>query len=294
MKPKINYLSIADEGLASFRYRIVIPASQMQDDFDILITKKPAESADVFVISKHFDKENAYKALEMGRPVIMDVCDNHFANDSHGPYYRRMCNEASLVTCNSREMESIIRDHAPDAVIKVIPEPYEMPELNPFRFVDNPPALMWFGHSSNLDTLENIPIPGKIRIVSDIETREIGDNYYYTYSHKMLMGVAGLADAVIIPTDMVDPRKRAKSANRFVEALRLGKFVIASDHPAHTEFARFGFIGDVLDGCKWMVENFQEARNRILEGQGYIRERFSPESVSARWRIVFETTLNGG
>ena len=296
----INYVTQADHNLASYRYRIINVCAALSGDERYMteVSRKPKPNASMYVVSKHFAYDAGYDALETGKPVIMDVCDNHFEHKEHGPYYRRMCQGAHLVTCNSKAMKLEIIKYAPNARIRVIQEAYEMPELNPSYFIHKPPKLMWFGHPTNLDTLYDIEIPGDINIVTQVKTdehmemKEYGRVRYYRYSPIMLLGVAGLSDAVVIPTDADAPSKRTKSANRFVEALRLGKFVIAHAHPAHMELSRFGFIGDIVEGCRWLVENADEARMRVQQGQLYIRERFSPVAIADRWRQAFDEVAN--
>lgn len=296
----INYVTQANHTLASYRYRIINVCAALSGDERYMteISREPKDNASVYVVSKHFAYDAAYAALNMGKPVIMDVCDNHFEHKHHGEYYRRMCREANLVTCNSKAMKGVVLEYAPNAIVRVIQEAYEMPELNPSYFIHKPPKLMWFGHPTNLDTLYDIEVPGEINIVTQIKTdgfmqmKEYDRVRYYQYSPLMILGVAGLSDAMVIPTDADSPTKRTKSANRFIEALRLGKFVIAHPHPAHMELSRFGFIGDIVEGCQWLVDNADEARLRILQGQQYIRDRFSPEAIAGRWRQAFEEVIN--
>lgn len=290
--PVVNYISQVGVSMASYRYRIANVIGYLPEELRTEVTRRPQQNASLYVVSKHFNHDAAYAALETGKPVVMDVCDNHFETGKHGEYYKRMCREAKMVTCNTAAMREVIQKHAPDAIVRVIPEGYEMPEMTPSRYLHNPPKLMWFGHPSNLDTLEDIQIPGIINIVTQTKDEQIGRVRYFNYSPHAVIGVAGISDAVIIPTSEEDNRKKYKSANRLVEALRIGKHVLCSPHPSHTEFANFVWIGDIVEGCKWLVQNAEEAREKIFKGQEYIRERFSPESVAIRWANVFKEVLN--
>ncbi len=289
---KVNYVTVADEHMASFRYRIANLFPHLSKVFDVFITKGPRFDADIIVMSKHFDKDAGYDALNAKAAIVMDVCDNHFESAEHGEYYRTMCTEADLVTCNSRAMREEIEARVPGVKTRVIPEPYEMPELSACPYFHNPPRLMWFGHPSNLDTLEDVNFPGKLYIVTGNQRGFHGNVNYLPYSHDMMIGTAGISDAVIIPTLPKLVQKVTKSANRFIEALRLGKFVIAGNSPAHDEFAGFGYIGETLDGCKWLLSNTEEAMQRIAKGQEYIKERYSPQAIAGRWRAVFDEVLS--
>ena len=286
----INYVAQPNSTLASYRYRIEAIVAALADDNEIIphISQKMDDAADLYVLSKHSNPNEIEKAFQSSKPTIVDICDNHFDAPHWGKDYHRICSEADVVTCNSSEMFDEIMSQVPGVrSLYVIPEPYEMPELNPSYHINDPPRWMWFGGKSNLNTLDGIQAPGVVNIVSDVSIGETGKLRFYPYSYNMLIGVSCLSDCVVIPTNPKDPSKRTKSPNRLIEALRLGKFVVASEHPAHEPFGQFCWLGDINEGSDWFAKNADVAREMVVAGQEYIKDRYSLETISSSWRRLF-------
>jgi hypothetical protein len=153
--------------LASLRYRVLSPIRELNrapyghqltaisektsDDL-----KEKALRADVVVFSKSFLPANealAERARSRGVRVIFDVCDNHFQHPAFGPHYRRMSALADQVVCNTLEMAKVARAYCAGEPV-VIADPYEGPRGAAAFAPDGPLRLLWFGHPSNLDSLQ--------------------------------------------------------------------------------------------------------------------------------------------
>jgi len=169
--------------------------------------------------------------------------------------------------CNSEAMQGIIyRETAREAI--VIPDPYESAE-KPAGIGE---GACWFGHESNLIDLDPyLDLNPKI-LTGESWSREKQD---VMLSHCAF---------VLIPTG----KSMAKSANRLMDAVRNGRFVIAGDLPAHEEFKKFMWVGDIRAGVEWFYSHQDEAIERISECQKYIEKKYSPEAISRLWFNTLE------
>jgi hypothetical protein len=84
---------------------------------------------------------------------------------------------------------------------------------------------------------------------------------------------------VAIPMD----ERKGKSANRLIEAVRNGRFVVAGELPAHDEFKQFMWIGDIREGVDWAKSHNSECIERVKACQDYIRDKYSPERIGRLW-----------
>jgi hypothetical protein len=163
-----------------------------------------------------------------------------------------------------------------DAV--VIPDPFEYPLKKPHCKAVN---LLWYGHQVNRASLERIlpEIAGyHLRVVSNFAGS-------IPWSKKTMLKEFAQADIVVLPAT-----ETYKSANRAIEAIRQGCFVVAEPHPALEGFPIY--IGNIKDGIEWTLKN--KANRLISKAQSYVTERFSPQTLSAKWKTATKrpTTLD--
>lgn len=248
-----------DPAWASTRLRAIAPQAELR-------RMGIDAGRDWLVIGKHgWDWQQETQGF--GR-VCFDVCDDHFGHPKHGPHYRQACAAADLITCNSAEMARVIRRQT-GLVAEVIPEPYEQPER--YSRVHQKP--LWFGHVSNLPDLRPWigALPG-LEIVCNIE--HPGATTWTPNSMDEAFDRAGL---VVLPTG----KSMAKSANRAVEAIRRGLFVVAGYLPAYADLGIY--IGDISDGVAWTMEHDQEVLARIAASQAYVRSEYAPQRIARAW-----------
>jgi hypothetical protein len=97
-------------------------------------------------------------------------------------------------------------------------------------------------------------------------------------------------DMVLIPSDPADPLKAGASANRVAEALKAGRFAVASPLPSYLAFADAAWLGDDLfEGVNWALANRAEVLARIRRGQVLVAEKFAADRVGRLWRELFES-----
>lgn len=227
---------------------------------------------DVLVVGKHdwpkdFTRDFTY--------FIFDVCDDHFETE-HAEHYLLTCERADLVTCNSPTMALRIKDMTGrDAV--VIPDPFEYERKLPHQG-----NLLWFGWRWNLKPL--------MRVMADLPdvplevVSEPGNTMVTPWSPENLQRAFSTAGIVLIPVG----NKKAKSANRMIEAINAGCFVVAEEMPAHNEFSPFAWIGDIGEGVRWALDHPDEALGATAMGQDYIDKHYSMDAIGPLWAKAIE------
>lgn len=285
---KINYSTVADKNLASYRYRIQIP-SQYLRKWGHEVSIGGPDQADVGVFSKHFntrDYEVARQPTRYGR-VVFDVCDYHL-DGPHRDHYERMMGLADQITVGTEEMAKEIKSET-DHDSTVIYDPYELDESRPN--ISDAMKLLWFGHPSNLQPLRFEIESGRlegywIQVIS--QPNAIIPCVPWSMS-AMLKGLDE-CDVVIIPQENTKAN-RCKGANRMVEAIRAGRFVVANEMPAYKQFSEWMYLGDIREGIEWTEQNKSEVKDRMEMAQKYVRETFSPEKISHQWQSALTSEV---
>ena len=251
--------------LASYRYRAAMPAKEigaMVNDVE----------AEIIVVSKPWDYAKIVPLKEEGKTIVVDFCDDHFNHPEHGQMYHDFAKLADYCVCPTEEM----RKRIPSDKVAIIPDPYEMEELEPHAFGDK---LLWFGHPVNLKALEpyrNLP---NLTVVS------LGPGVVQ-YSHETLVEEMKKANIAIFP---VKPWDGYKSPNRVVNSLRMGLFPVCHHHLSYVEFKRFLWQSDIPTGLKWAAEFRHDLNDLVKAGQDYIRDRYSPKTIGAKWKDLLES-----
>lgn len=270
---RVTFLGI-DPAVASTRYRAIAPIHYLKNHGVV----PSGDDGDLLVVGKH---DWDASIVERYKAFIFDVCDDWFKDAKLGPFYRKMCGKAALVTCNSDVMRFRIHQETGRAAM-VIPDAYETPEKAPSWGT----GLFWYGNTINLPDFFrgvkklqglNVPLGCVSRHdphLSD-EVKQLIIPWSPTAVEK---GLAGCA-VVIIPTGV----SAAKSGNRLIEAVRAGKFVVAEPLPAYEEFADLMWVGDLREGVEWALGNEKDCLRRVKRCQSYIRKRYSMESIGPKW-----------
>lgn len=264
----ISFMHYGSENVASFRYRVAMPALWLDAEIN-------NPRADVHIYAKPIfpDVEHARKAKEDGKTVIVDMCDIHFDRK----YYRDIIKYADLITTSSDWSAQYIND---DYGIRTcfIPESFEFEEVAPHC---NGNKLLWFGNSQNFDSLERVRSQ-----ISDFPLKVVSDMQgCIPWSIQNMVSAFSESDIVILPETAP-----YKSANRAVEAIRQGCFVVAEPHPSLEGFPIY--IGNIRKGIEWAIQNQTEANKMTLEAQDYIRRKFSPRTLENAWKTAIQIALS--
>jgi len=307
--------------IASLRYRVLGPMRELGGaGFEHRLTAVTADTpdavrlqaaqADVVVFSKSFLASNealATHAKSLGARIVFDVCDNHYRHPAYGEHYRRMTSLADQVVCNTAEMAAVAAPFCA-AEPMVIADPYEGPRGSPGFSPGEALRLLWFGHPSNLDSLQesladliayssaqSIALTlltqvgeGVASVCRQVSERTAGRLAMSAKPWSLAAQWLELAacDVVIVPS-LDSAEKRVKSANRMVEALWAGRPVAAQPMPAYRAFEAWAPTAPTLsEGCRWLLSNRAHVPGLISEAQRYIEGRFAPASLAGQWANV--------
>ena len=199
-----------------------------------------------------------------------------------------------------------------------MPDPYERPKLDPVFSPGKELKLLWFGSQSSF---KFFPV---LDVCKRLETK-IG-NYCYTMissktdrllskmKYRQARGIiSGVnfnkldmriwtwelqgellknCDIVLIPIQTDNPRTNTKSANRVIDSLISGRFVITSPLASYEEFAPYTWQGDYIEGIKWACANPSKVVEMITAGQKYTQEHYSAQMLSKQLIDTIKTQLH--
>jgi hypothetical protein len=80
-----------------------------------------------------------------------------------------------------------------------------------------------------------------------------------------------------------------KSANRLINAIMAGCFVIASKIDKNKEFRHFCYLGPLKGGLQFSQAYRHELNALVRAGQQYIQRHYSPETLGRKWQSVFDS-----
>jgi glycosyltransferase involved in cell wall biosynthesis len=254
-------------------------------------------------------------ALRGGVRVVADVSDDYaaMAVELNQPFleaYERGLAETCTLTVPCAALADRLRPIARHGV-RVIEDPWESPQSNPAAVRGRDPLeLLWFGNLTNADVVEGglrRALPGllgrraRIEVVTGRErsglVAEIAERLtreypavsvrFVEWSPEAVWAALGRCDLVLLPQDHRDAWGSVKSHNRLVEAIRAGRFAVASPIPSYTELADYAWVGeDLAEGLAWALAHPRAAEQRVAAGQAYIATRFAPEVVGRKWAEV--------
>ena len=266
LNDRTSFIHWGNKNAASWRYRAKIPSGDWATLNDL--------TADTLIFAKPQASElmDMARAKARGAWVVVDFCDDHF----DWLHYQEALRLADAVTCSTNEMARRIKELGRDAT--VIADPYEFPEMPPHYAGIN---LLWFGHHVNRDSLQRIlpDLEGyPLRVVSNFEGA-------IPWSKETMLEEFARADIVVIPTTA-----SYKSANRAIEAIRQGCFVVAEPHPALEDFPIY--IANIKEGIEWTKQ--QNMNELISKAQKFVTAEFSPQILIDKWKSATKrpTTLD--
>jgi glycosyltransferase involved in cell wall biosynthesis len=270
--------------------------------------------------------EYARQLLSRGARLVVDICDNPFRH-VQAAGLRELIAMAHRVVANSEAMAELIEtETGRDATVIADPvegerqEPAFTPEAQVHRWFRRGSGrlrLLWFGGSPrNYASLQAwLPkleawcrkgVAADLTVVAapaaEIEAdlgryRDEGEAAlrlrFLPWSLPLMQTALAGCDLVLLPGDPANALKHAVSANRLIEGLQAGRFVVASAIPSYLEFRDAAWIGEPLDeGLDWALAHPQEVRSRIALGQARIDREYSPAVIGAKWHRVLTDLLH--
>ena len=259
----LEYITL-DPSVASTRLRCIIPARELQK-WGITVGQ-----GGTLIVMKHgftWDK------LPRHNRLIFDICDDHFS-DHLSSHYRRGCVIADRITCNSDAMRDVIMRYT-GRNATVIKEPYENKRGKP-AIGDK---LLWFGHANNLPQVQKLlpHLRHQISILSNAGGTEpwSPDTFRRRISEPCI---------VLLPTG----DKMTKSENRFVEAIRCGRYVCPGFMPSYLPLYKYMPYLEIIDHVETALANKDKAIEAIVSAQDYIEQHYAPDVIAQDWLKVLE------
>lgn len=322
-----------DSDLASGRYRVLIPARELQrrgHHIDLFsISNNPdtrldpdAVTADVYVLSKSMNAHNEefVKALRARNVcVIFDMCDDYFVHPAYGIQFQqhtiRMCTLVNKVVTSTPTLNELVRQYSGvDATTIIDPVEGARDEA---RFAPALPdlKLLWFGHHGNLGGLiAQLPaiaaLGQTLRLHLHIVTTNLPEvppviaklngrhqphlSITFTpWTTQAIWPALKQCDLVLIPTKKTDFHA-AKSANRLTESLWSGRAVVAHPLRAYLDYEAYAYLTENMTaGIQHAVENRAATQARIVQGQDYISRVNAPPVIATAWEEAMGLTSAG-
>lgn len=308
--------------VARARYRVLLPAEAIyraHHHVSVLTIKDSKDpelrsilTSDIVVFSNSLDHQHvalAEAAQQCGAKVVFDICDLQLTNPELKPHFCDIANIADAVVTNNKHMAQRIEDYI-QRQVDIIGDPYEGP-AGDVKFSPRTDRLnaLWFGQTLNFNTFVTaIPFFNATSTVCPLDVTVmtgpidgIHDTFsefnaktqfavrlrYQPWSLPAIWDALSDTDIVVIPNSS-DEKNQMKSANRVIEALRAGRFVVAQPIPAYQELRNYIYLGDDLSaGMTWALQHPQEAWTRIAQGQRAIAEDFAPDIIAKQWLRLF-------
>lgn len=264
------------------------------------------------------------EAAALRRHVVVDFSDDLAAAGAmYGKPLLAQYQKRLLAACSASVPSAALRDRlAGDArhALTVIEDPYERRAPGAVRFAPGAPLkLVWYGVfgpplretverelgnvarrvGSRGAELAFVTYASQAGLVSDMAQRLLTVNPAFAVRHVPWSPESSAcevdrADLVLLPQDYESDWGRVKSHNRLVEAIRSGRFAVASPVPSYLELERYAWIGrNLADGVAWALANTEEVKARLTAGQAHIEARFSPAAIAAKWSRALGISAGG-
>lgn len=196
--------------------------------------------------------------------------------------------------------------------VSIIEDPYESTAAAPVRFAPGAVVrLCWFGNLSSMnfpvladavlgiaDKLKDKSL--RLTLIADARARPLAGELegrvatvhpgfrieFVEWSLEGVRATIEAADLVLLPQERVGAGA-VKSHNRLVEAIRAGRFAIASPIQSYLELADCAWVGaDLAAGILWALTHAEEVQRRVALGQAIVEQRFSVEAIGRKWEFA--------
>ena len=316
---------------ASVRLRALLPAAAIRQahqevrvmfcslDHNASLPEAALDSADVVVFGKMLEHyETLYVELKnRGKVIVVDICDDVFSLPHLQDVYTTLLRYADYLICASDALGECAKknSHLPIYIIPDCIESLSVP-VKPLGQNINELQLLWFGHPTHLKQsvtpmildLENIDHP-QIRLhfctldndfvaewVQEV-LPQLPPNVLMTFHPWEVATVQTLfarCDIVVVPT-LATPQYQVKTANRVVESIKSGCYVVAQPIPSYQEFADFIELNaSISAGVNRVLAEPSSYSQRLAAGQGYLREHYDTEKLAEQWwRALTEMVAQG-
>lgn len=268
------------------------------------------EPGTIVVFLKYSQPEEIQQARAKGALTVYDLCDNKF---DERPEFLPCCQAAHVVTVNSEQMGISVKNNT-DRDSTVIPDPAERPRLEPRFRPEKKIKLLWYGSSASLKFVPWVLLWQQLEAaIGDYEftiisakSERIKNKMISRQNSGVFRGVdfnkinfvewdwetqgrlLAETDIVLIPVVTENHRTDTKSANRLIDGLISGRFVVTTPLASYLEFDAYTWQQDYIEGIKWAQSHPGDVLDRIERGQHHVLEHYTPVVMAQRWLAVLE------
>ena len=274
-------------------------------DAKILTDWSEVDADTLIIFLKGTQVHTIEQARALGAQTVYDLCDNKFDEKQE---YAPCCLAADLVSVNSIQMGASVKMHTGRDSI-VMPDPFERPKLLPKFSPGTDINLLWFGSKSSFKFLPMVEIwerlEKEVRNYSYTMVSANTDRLFSKFQLRQRKGeVTGInldrvimkewtwelqgqlleqCDIVLMPVQTNHPRTDTKSANRVIDSLMSGRFVITTPLASYEEFGPYTWQGDYIEGIQWAQANPDQVLDKITKGQQYVEQNYSAAVLSNKF-----------
>lgn len=237
-------------------------------------------------------------------PVVVDICDDPYEKAHLKAAYQKLIGRADLICAASGYLADKVRAESGKDVL-VIDDVVEYDAQDPLAAPrpDGRLHLCWFGQASNLQALlDQLPaLAGlgfaavQLEIATNLSPALVDELkraagmhsglklVLHAWSREIVPQIVARSDIVLIPVASQEWAK-AKTANRLMTALQLGRPCVAGVIPSYQEFADYVCLdNDMAAGIRTILAQWDAQPGKIRLGQAYIREKYSATGIARQW-----------
>ena len=183
-------------------------------------------------------------------------------------------------------------------------EPYERERRQSFFSPSDVLKILFFGSVDNFSAvpwqdivngLVSNNVKFKIDAIINYQSMyDVNESFFQTHewSFDKQTKLLDECDLVLLPFKNNSKNISTKSPNRIVESINRGKFVVTNyGVDSYKDFKNFIFLDNydkLVDGILWSLNNKEEVIQKIVDGQKYIDDNYSVDSVSETWKQAYQ------
>ena len=292
--PDTNYVR------ASSRLRALLPSKKFGK---VISNISDAKDGDVVVFSKKSSIPEIQYVVDRNIKFIFDICDDQFKDPVYANLFSYACSNCDLITVPTQKMKELAEYHTNKKTF-IATDPYERERRQPSFSPSDVLKIFFFGCVDNFSTvpwqdivngLASNNLKFKIDAIINYQSMyDINESFFQTHEwsfdkHTKLLDEC---DLVFLPFKNNSKNISTKSPNRIVESINRGKFVVTNyGVDSYNGFKDFIFLDEydkLVDGILWSLNNREEVIQKIVDGQKYIDDNYSVDSVSETWKQAYE------
>lgn len=249
------------------------------------------KDCDVYIASHCYDLELYKKVRELGKPLILDICEDLFNLEED---FKKAVEHADYVTCCSEKLAQITQEYNRSTFI--VEDAIEIPTNLSYNLSDKKEKLVfgWMGYGNNFEWAKEVKKyineAGHELLTIHEQDKELGDTNikWSPEYHQVLLEKA---DVLIIPSNNIE--QPAKSNNKLVTYLTLGKPVIADLRPSHVEVfekTHGFFMVRTAEEWKEIIEKVEDPilrKNVAMIGKLRLKDQYI-EEIGLKWASILK------